>query len=337
MICLANFDKGNITTHLYSRHLSYRPFKCSFCDDKFSFASARNTHMAKRHIQEYRCEMCETQFAKHAHLENHCKSLHNISTAVVKSELEDEDPKTDTFLYVEKQPAEMKIRNRLNSQCSSKTTRKITSFFTSQRNASCESKNELNTSQPIKTEDEDYDKNFEIADFLETNIVTDETRDDNPEEMQIDEDVPSVSNDIDENDGLEEIMPTFTYDEFSEKFVMNLDNVRIKCIPCNNEMLKTSFKLHIRNCHARKSTFFCELCPRGFMKYEQRRIHMRDVHTNDFRCELCEKQFFHSKTFKEHMLFTHSEAVDIKTLKTADELDIPMEKIQFIERPKVKI
>lgn len=309
-VCLVNIDKGYLGTHLSSHHLSSRPYKCSFCPDRFFNCSVRTNHMARVHPEEYKCELCDTQFCKHTHLENHCSSLHLTVTGVVKSTLEDVDPKPETFLYVERQSIELKTPN---------SRRKAPIKPMKHRPMVMDRKMK---SEPKEVDDQNFEQSFSVADFLETEMVA--------------YDAPvDVTNDNNDNDDceLEEIEATYTYDEFIEKFVTKKSDSQLMCNPCgNNIILKSSFKTHIRNCHAVKPTYLCELCPRSFMKYEQRHRHMKESHINDFRCELCDKQYFHSKTFKEHMLYIHSEAVDIKTLKTIDELDLPLDQTRFREK-----
>lgn len=139
------------------------------------------------------------------------------------------------------------------------------------------------------------------------------------------------TNHIERNDDATKV---YTFDEFRENFFIGVSEIHQKCVPCDKVIEKSSMLKHIRNCHSMKSSYFCELCPESFTNYAHRRRHMKKIHTKDFRCEFCDKQFHHSVRYKEHMDMNHTECVDIPTLKSLDEVDIPLEKIQFIEKSK---
>ena len=56
--------KGTIATHVASVHEKKKPFKCEFCDYKFSRKGDMNKHIVSVHEKKklFKCEICDYNF-----------------------------------------------------------------------------------------------------------------------------------------------------------------------------------------------------------------------------------------------------------------------------------
>lgn len=294
-------DKSGTTLqyHIVNYHSVTLPFKCSFCPKRFAKGSGRREHATTVHRGScYKCKFCNLYFVQHVDVVNHTKNEHNSLDTVEKSPLEEADLNEIRYVTHPSRRQEAPEQN-----------------------------------DTISVPDDGADEHFkDISEFLEASFQTGESKTEKSLANTHSDTAVQDDNQVGESIELEEIGTIYTFDEFNEKFVIGVSESHQKCVPCNNEISKYSMKQHIRNCHSKKPSYFCELCPESFLKYEQRCKHMKDVHTNEFQCEVCDKQFHHSMKFKEHMVMNHTECVDIPTLKSVDEVDIPLEKIQFVEK-----
>ena len=75
--------KENQILHFKNIHLHQKPYKCSYCDCKFSHRNGKTYHERIFHtfILPYKCEIdnCKLAFASKSALTYHIKSKHNMS------------------------------------------------------------------------------------------------------------------------------------------------------------------------------------------------------------------------------------------------------------------
>jgi hypothetical protein len=121
----------------------------------------------------------------------------------------------------------------------------------------------------------------------------------------------------------------FSYQDFKEKFMKNIDSLTFECKPCKRVIIKTSVCAHLRLWHATKMMFNCELCSVGFRRHDYRQRHMASVHPHDFFCNKCNQQFYRSSTYVDHMQNSHKISLEIPELKSKDEVDVPLENLSF--------
>lgn len=137
------------------------------------------------------------------------------------------------------------------------------------------------------------------------------------------------------HDSLIEERPNYgqelNYTDFKNKYVVDEDQSSLRCIPCDRVILRTSACAHLRLWHAITMCYNCEICPEGFQRVDYRQRHMKFSHPDDFKCEDCQLQFHRSTLYRQHMLENHLTKVDVKELKTKDEIDVPLENMKFIE------
>lgn len=86
----------------------------------------------------------------------------------------------------------------------------------------------------------------------------------------------------------------------------------------------------MKRCHATTQPFFCELCPEGFQKPDDRTQHMATVHENDFKCIHCNEQFYISTDYVEHMKEVHRVTITMEAAKKRSEIDVPLERLRFV-------
>lgn len=95
-------------------------------------------------------------------------------------------------------------------------------------------------------------------------------------------------------------------------------------------MTKFSLKKHLKRSHATSKPFYCELCPEGFQKPDDRMQHMAQEHEKDFKCVHCNLQFYLSSDYVEHMSSTHKVKITLEQAKKKSDVDVPMERLRFI-------
>lgn len=291
-VCDKKVKKSSISSHLVYFHAVQYPYKCSFCDKRYSENRYRNKHVIKHHPNGYVCKFCQESFASHVDLVLHTRQQHNSNDAVPKAETEVDDLLGNNILYTPNP-----VRETAN-------------------------KNEETIAPAMVIEDEDT-SNFEMADFLETQL--------HQEEEDIEPEEDGNEDEVDDNE------PSYSFEEFKRTFVVMLDEKHIECTPCKNKMAPSSIYLHVRTVHCKRLPYSCELCKKRFIRPDLRVKHMTEIHPNDFRCEHCDKQFFHSMAYKEHMLYLHKEMIDIPTLKSLEEIDPPIDRILFKEKPRLAV
>lgn len=121
------------------------------------------------------------------------------------------------------------------------------------------------------------------------------------------------------------------YLQFKNRFMQSIDSSTTKCLPCNRIIIKTSVCAHLRLWHASSMMFNCELCPIGFRRADYRQRHMSIHHPKDFKCLKCNLQFHYSSIYREHLWEAHKIRIDTFELKDRDDVDVPLEKMKFIE------
>lgn len=121
----------------------------------------------------------------------------------------------------------------------------------------------------------------------------------------------------------------FTFKDFLSQFVETNGDCFV-CRICDLQLSKLSIKKHLKRSHATSKPFYCELCPEGFHKPDDRTQHMAEEHKDDFKCVHCSIQFYLSNDFVEHMLKTHKVSVTLNELKKKSDVDVPIERLRFL-------
>lgn len=120
-----------------------------------------------------------------------------------------------------------------------------------------------------------------------------------------------------------------TFKEFQDLYV-EFNGERYNCKVCDFKMTKFNIKKHVKRCHSTCKPYYCELCPEGFKKTDERTKHMADEHPDDFKCLECKVQFYTSYNYADHMMFYHhKQEVRVVNLKSRTDIDVPMERLRF--------
>lgn len=104
------------------------------------------------------------------------------------------------------------------------------------------------------------------------------------------------------------------------------------CKACNQTFSKLSIKKHIKKDHATSKPYNCQLCDKGFYRVDDRVNHMKKFHTDSFKCLICDIQFYSSIIYINHMSTEHNMNVNIASNKTAEEIDIPFDRLRFLPK-----
>lgn len=120
-----------------------------------------------------------------------------------------------------------------------------------------------------------------------------------------------------------------TFDEFQELYIGEFGD-RYNCKVCDFKLTKFNIKKHVKRCHCTCKPYFCELCPEGFKKIDDRTKHMAEKHPSDFKCGDCDIQFYTSTNYVEHVSMFHQKIVQLKPLKPKAEIDVPIERLRFV-------
>lgn len=305
--CDKNVLKGSLYNHLMRFHAVTLPYKCPFCDLRLERGQYRVRHLQLFHPDDYKCHECGLQFEQHAKFTEHMLIEHNIATTTPKAPGEEKDLSSYDIQYVAKREDNNYWQD--DDSCQMAAPELIPT-----RRANSSKQSEQKFLSP-KIKDEPIDDKGPV---MEHSIFgTDQSM---LEEQQISEE--KIPSDVKQ----------YIYNDFKNKFVQEVDSQNLKCIPCNRVIVKTSACAHLRLWHAITMCYNCELCPIGFQRTDYRQRHMKFSHPNDYLCNICNVQFYRSVTYRNHMLGNHKVTVNVQQKKTKDEIDVPLEKMKFIER-----
>jgi len=74
-------DFSNLTSHIYTRHIKVKRYKCVTCHKKFMYKCHLNVHLRihmKKHERiYYYCDKCEKKYSSNSNLKRHKKDKHN--------------------------------------------------------------------------------------------------------------------------------------------------------------------------------------------------------------------------------------------------------------------
>jgi hypothetical protein len=312
---IATKDKDVLTREeflrTYCTNLGNFGYRCNVCDKKVKKGSI-HAHLINVHAIQmpFKCAFCDKRYA-----ESRSRTKHAEKHSDIYKCRNCEDTFTQHVLLVlHTQQAHPADRDNVEPKRETEYDDLIGNQI-------------LYATHPVRESEikieEAEDSNFiEMSNFLETQIHHD------------DEELVEENQEIeDEEEETGDHGPCFSFDEFKQKFVQQIDTKQLKCLPCDHKMAPSSLYLHAKIKHGKTLPYLCEICNKRFLRPEHRMKHMNEIHTNDYFCNNCDKQFYHSLDYKEHMIYNHGDMIDIPTKKQKDEIDIPLEKILFCENP----
>ena len=76
--CQKHLKYKNLRRHIQGVHLKMKPFKCEYCDARFSQKINRANHIKSVHFGEkpYICECCDARFSRKRDKVNHVRRIH---------------------------------------------------------------------------------------------------------------------------------------------------------------------------------------------------------------------------------------------------------------------
>lgn len=289
--CDKNVMTGSMYNHLMRFHAVTLPFKCPFCDLRLERAQYRVRHLQIFHPDDYKCHECGLQFQKHAAFAEHMMDEHNTTVTTRKAKGEEKDLSSFDVKYVV---------NRLTDEWQEDDS--------SQMDAPSTSKSQF-LKPKIKMEPKDDQFTLSHSIFgHDDSLLTERQTVDGPL-----------------LDG------ALGYADFKSKFVVDVDNINTKCLPCDKIVIKTSVCAHLRYWHSIILGYICEVCGTGFQRSDYRQRHMKSSHPDDNYCKTCDIQFARLTLYKQHMWVSHKLKNDEPELKTKDEIDVPLENMKFVD------
>lgn len=236
--------------------------------------------------------MCGIQFQKHAKFADHMNIEHGQTVTTEKSPLEEEDISSADLRYVANRIGESTIWQDEEINPISNST--MVSYY---QDFEDENSVESSVQALVKIEE---DKSPLLEEIVMQRFTEQQQEEDN-----------------------------YSYQDFKEKFLRNIDNLTVECIPCKRIIIKTSVCAHLRLWHATRMMFNCELCSIGFRRHDYRSRHVASCHPKDFFCTKCNQQFYRSAVYVDHMKNSHKISLSIPELKSKDEIDVPLEHLSF--------
>lgn len=315
-ICERSFNRSALYQHMFRFHATIYPFKCPFCDLRLERNQYRVRHMQVFHPDEYKCIECGLQFVKHSQFKDHMLVEHNKHISAIPSPGEE----TDLTSY------EIQYRVQRQSDCEDDESiwQNEENLFATEENLNATISIGLRRSTIRQSKPE---KSIE---FLKPAAKTEPI------------DKHTISHSIfgsNETESSEEQANSegLTYIEFKSKYMVDVDPTNHHCLACDRLIPKTSACAHLRLWHAIKMSFNCELCEEGFQRTDYRMRHMKWNHPSDLKCSICQVQYHRAILYKQHMFENHDKVVNIVSLKTKDEVDVPLEHLRFVEHVPASI
>jgi hypothetical protein len=139
-------------------------------------------------------------------------------------------------------------------------------------------------------------------------------------------------NDVTESTSFEiSLEESMTYEEFRHNWVEDINEMQVKCLVCDQGMLKRSYALHIKTHHCSNGAFLCAVCPERFYRPEHRVQHMAQKHEGIFNCNTCNIQFVRNSKYAKHMSQIHGISLE----KTEEyEIDPDLYNLRFVPTMK---
>lgn len=97
-VCNKKFNKTSASSHLIHFHSIELPFKCPFCERRFSETRTRNKHALSQH-EGYKCLFCTMRFPDHSGVLLHTRHAHKMSKVVSRSPQEEVDLIGNNIMY----------------------------------------------------------------------------------------------------------------------------------------------------------------------------------------------------------------------------------------------
>lgn len=300
--CGKNMTKTSMHHHLIGFHATQLPYKCSFCPSRFERGAHRGKHLEIYHPNEYKCNECGVQFAKHSLFLEHMLVEHNIHAKTNKSPEEEKDLGMNDLMFQEKR----KIKERVSGY----------EDYSSSSVTDLESPAKHKFLKPrIKDEPVDPDDNLLVHSiFGNERSLAEELINFREESVNYGEEL--------------------SYSDFKAQYVIEIDHCSNHCNACDMLVPKTSTTAHLRLWHASTDCYKCEICSEGFKRQDYRQRHYKAVHPNDYNCDLCDIQFIRAASFKDHMKENHNKILLLPEPMTKDEVDVPLEKLKFVLKVK---
>lgn len=308
--CDKNVLKGSMYNHLMRFHAITLPYKCPFCDLRLERSQYRMRHLQMFHPDDYKCNECGLQFDQHGKFTEHMLVEHNIAANSPKAPGEEKDLSSYDIKYIAQRAGDDNYWQDDDSSEQMAAPEMIPAKYAS-------SSSRQNYDKLLKPKIKEEPNDDESSLVMEHSIFgTDDSllEEQSPPQHKIPSNVKQ-----------------YNYNDFKNKFVIEIDAVNLKCIPCDRIIVKTSACAHLRLWHAITMCYNCELCPVGFQRTDYRQRHMKFTHPEDFLCNICNIQFYRSVTYRNHMLGTHKVVAKVQPKKTKNQIDVPLEDMKFIE------
>lgn len=293
LVCQQDLKLGSIISHLLWKHAIKKPMKCAFCNQRVVKATARLTHMARCHTNEYKCFRCYVQFGKHADWQNHMFECHKEKIATQPSDGEEKDLTLSEVRFVTQPNEEEEIEEH-------------------------EVDNIEQTAQTPTLTEATYACQYCGRKFTTSRNLHLHMSHKHRENLN-----ETVSKQIN-SEGMSDSM---TFDDFRNNFVEYVENDNIKCLICDKTMKKKNFGNHIKSRHAISGAYKCAVCPRAFFRPEHRMQHMSQDHRGMFFCAQCNIQYYRNSRYAKHMKEMH--AIEVES-RDEYEVDLMMYELKFV-------
>lgn len=312
--CNLPVQTKNLSYHMMKFHASLLPYKCPFCHLRFEFHSYRMRHMLKRHPDDYKCVQCGLQFAASEDIAVHLLNEHNISSIYEQAPGQEKDLHATEIRYVASPSSK---HNTADSSRSSSVSVQEPSTSTYQRIS-------RSRSASANRRESTHQKEQFIKPVIKSEPVF-------PEVIMhsiFGHENPVIDHDSGESEDM-------SYEQFAKRHILNIGKDEIKCVPCDLILPKGRLLIHVRQYHATKQCFSCELCPQGFHRTDERKRHMGKFHPNQYKCDPCEEQFISAHSVMTHMKEVHQTIVRLPILKPAHEIDVPLAMMRLVTKAVV--
>lgn len=290
-VCQVEIQKVSIFSHLLWKHAVQKPLKCAFCNERTIKAQARLAHMARCHPNEYKCNECKMQFAKHYQIVEHFLERHKKKCPVSKSSGEEEDLVNQDIQFASNSN-EDDIENVFSTETNDTYIKcpKCLKTFWSTRNFRVH-----------------YGMMHKNSQLSESSEITS----------------PNISTPCNDEQA------PMSFEEFKNKWIEeDLSGIDVKCLVCDIIMKKKNLATHLKGRHSTNGAYLCEICREAFYTPEQRSQHMNTQHKGMFLCETCNIQFHRNSRYVSHMLEIHK--IELMESTDQFEVDLNLTDLTFV-------
>jgi Zinc finger, C2H2 type len=297
-ICQQKMMKSSIISHILWKHAVKKPLKCAFCNERVVKNAARLNHMARCHPDEYKCEECNIQHAKHEAYASHMRDFHQTAVTSFPSSGEEDDLLMNDVRFVGQKNEDEVIEEP--------------ELFYLEPEVKIEHGESSMHQCPLCPKTFATSKNLQIHKTSKHRGGSVETVTSKPVEDFL-------------------MIEPMTFEEFRHNYVETVSNLDVKCIVCDQTMKKRNYGNHIKSRHATTGAYKCAICPEDFFRPEHRIQHMSNIHRGMFFCHTCNIQFYQNSRYAKHMKDMHEIEVDASDNY---EVDLNLADLRFL--PQVK-